>query len=71
MKKCVYWNDDNDGADRRTDPELKLRTLFKRILVGEYPTWTDLNSIYWGGLWAKKLVLIREFFVLPPQSAQF
>ena len=36
-------------------PEPKLRTLFKRILVGKYPTWTDLNLIYWGGLCAKKL----------------
>ena len=31
-------------------PESKLRTLFKRILLGKYPTWIDLNSIYCVGL---------------------
>ena len=27
-------------------PESKLRMLFEWILVGKYPTWTDLNSFY-------------------------
>ena len=38
-------------------PSPKLRILFVRILIWNYPTWTDLNLIYWGEPWAKKLIL--------------